>query len=169
MEIWKDIKEYEGLYQVSNLGRVKSLKYGKERILKPTTNKGNYLLVILYKNKKMKTYYIHRLVALTFLPNPQNLPEINHIDEDKTNNCVDNLEFCDRKYNINYGTRIKRFSESVSKKIDQFDLDGNFIRTWSSMCQAERELGISNGKISQCCKGKRISTGKFIWKYHFDV
>ena len=109
-EIWKDIKGFEGHYQVSNFGRVKSIKFRKERILKPANNGCGYLYVNLSKNGKYNIYLIHRLVALIFISNPNNLPEINHRDEDKTNNKVENLEWCDRKYNMNYGTRTQRQS-----------------------------------------------------------
>lgn len=112
MEIWKDIEGYEGLYQVSNEGRVKSFWSGKEKILKQHNCKG-YLEVGLYKKEdKQKYKLIHRLVAETFIPNPNNLPQINHKDENKTNNSVDNLEWCSRSYNINYGSR----NEKVGKK-----------------------------------------------------
>ena len=166
IEIWKFIKGYED-YQVSSFGRVKSLKNGKEKILSPGTTRDNYKIVILSKNNKIKkTFRVHRLVAMSFLPNPNNYPQVNHKDENPSNNNVENLEWCTSKYNINYGTRTKRMSESRSKKVDQFNLEGNFIRTWISMCQVERELGISHGHISNCCKGKRKSAGKFKWKYH---
>ena len=119
MEIWKDIEGYEGLYQVSNKGRVKSLNYGrtgKEKILRPGKNNDGYLIVILYKNGKKKNFRIHRLVAKAFLTNPNNLLEVNHRDENKENNHVENLEWCDRKYNINYGSRTERSSESRKGK-----------------------------------------------------
>ena len=112
-EIFKDIEEYEGLYQISNLGRVKSLKYGKERILKPAKDKKGYLYVCLYKQGKMKIYRVHRLVAQAFIPNPNNLPQVNHKDEDKTNNASSNLEFCDAKYNNNYGNHNKKMGEKI--------------------------------------------------------
>ena len=104
-EVWKDVKDYEGLYQISDKGRVKSLWFGKEKILKPGRDTCGYLQVNLSKNGEKKTYQVHRLVAKSFLPNPDNLSEVNHKDENKENNIVENLEFCDRKYNINYGTR----------------------------------------------------------------
>ena len=119
MEIWKDIKGYEGLYQVSNMGRIKSLNYrrtGEEGLLSGKPNSGGYLIVNLSKNKKRKSFYIHKLVAENFLPNPKNLPEVNHIDENKENNTVYNLEWCDRKYNNNYGSRMERVSVSLKGK-----------------------------------------------------
>lgn len=114
-EVWKDIKGYEGKYQVSNLGRIKSLSYrntGISKILVPKINKG-YYEIGLYLNGIRKMFFVHRLVALTFIPNPNNLPQINHIDEDKTNNCVDNLEWCTQAYNNIYGTRLERVSSSL--------------------------------------------------------
>ena len=116
VEIWKDIPDYEGLYQVSNFGRVKSLYFGKERILKLSINKYKYLTVILHKNKKQKSFTVHRLVCLAFTPNPNNLPCINHKDENKQNNCVDNLEWCTNKYNSNYGNCRKKISDKMKGK-----------------------------------------------------
>lgn len=113
-EIWKDVEGYEGLYQVSNFGRVKSLNYrglGKEKVLKQGKHKQGYLLVHLYKDNKQKTSTVHKLVALAFLENPYNFPQVNHKDENKENNKVENLEFCSARYNINYGTRSERVSE----------------------------------------------------------
>ena len=114
-EIWKDIEGYEGLYQVSNLGRVKSLKVSKiksERIRKSYQQSSGYISIVLCKNGKVTNHKIHRLVANAFIDNPDNLPEVNHMDEDKTNNCVDNLEWCDSSYNKNYGTRTEKFIRS---------------------------------------------------------
>ena len=114
-EIWKDIEGYAGLYQVSNLGRVKSLKVSKiksERIRKSYQQSSGYISIVLCKNGKVTNHKIHRLVANAFIDNPDNLPEINHKDEDKTNNCVDNLEWCDSSYNKNYGTRTEKFIRS---------------------------------------------------------
>lgn len=152
IEEFRDIPGYEGLYEVSNLGRVR--RNGK--ILKPSKNKKGYLQVSLCKNGTKKNARIHRLVAQSFISNPQNLPQINHKDEDKTNNAVENLEWCDSKYNNNY---------SLSKPVLQYDLLGNFIREWPSMIKVEEELGIYNSSISQCCLGNLKSAGGFIWKY----
>ena len=160
-EIWRDIDGYEGLYQVSNKGRVKSLKWGKERILRPRDNGRGYLRVQLTKENTSKHIRVHRLVARAFIPNPHNLPEINHIDENKKNNSVENLEWCDRRYNVNYGTR----NERVSRKILQYSKSGEFIREWQGAREVERVLGIDNSHINACCRGKQKSAYGFIWRY----
>ena len=160
-EIWCPIKGYEGLYEVSYQGRVKSLKFGKERILKPLRHTSGYLQVNLCKNGEVKHCLVHRLVAQTFIPNPDNLPEVNHKDENKTNNKVSNLEFCDAKYNINYGTRNDR----CSKPVLQFTKDGEFVKEWKSSTDVERNLGFAQQHISSCCTGKRKSANGFVWKY----
>lgn len=169
MEVWKNKINYEGLYQVSNLGRVKSNPRNgtiKEvRILKPQKQQNGYLFVRLYKNGKAKKYLIHRLVAEAFIENPNNLPEVNHKNEDKTCNEDWNLEWCDNPYNINYGNRNKRVREKLSKKVNQYDLEDNFIKTWDCIRDAEGELKIHNSSISACCKGKRKTAGSYIWKY----
>lgn len=118
-EYWRPVVGYDGLYMVSNLGRVKSLNYmhtGKEHLLRLLKNGGGYLQVDLWNCGKMKRYSVHRLVAMAFIPNPDNLPQVNHKDEDKLNNCVDNLEWCDGKYNSNYGTRNERISKSFQSR-----------------------------------------------------
>ena len=161
MEIWHDIEGYEGLYQISNKGRVKSLYKGSERILKPLDNGRGYLRAHLTKENTSKHIRIHRLVAQAFIPNPHNLPEINHKDENKKNNCVENLEWCDRRYNVNYGTR----NERVSRKIFQYSKSGEFIREWKSAEEVKRVLGIDNSHIIACCKGKLKSAGGFVWRY----
>jgi len=176
-EIWKDIVGYEGLYQVSNLGRVKSLErtinhktcYGglyhvKGRILKSKLEKDGYYRIGLSKNKIKKYYRINRLVAETFIPNPNNYPVVNHKDENKLNNRVDNLEWCSIKYNINYGTGIARRTKTISIKINQYDLNDNFIKTWNSINEAVRFYN-GNTQICQCCKGKRKYASGYKWKY----
>ena len=125
-EIWKDIQGYEGLYQISNLGRVKSLeriiitnngitKKISEKILKPYLKGNGYYNIVLRKDSKTKCYFVHRLVAKEFIPNPDNLPQVNHKDENKLNNNVDNLEWCTSKYNNNYGTHNERHALARSK------------------------------------------------------
>ena len=164
-EIWKDKKDYEGHYQVSNLGRVKSIKFGKEIILKQHINiKGGYYYVCLLKNGKHKNYYVHRLVAEAFLPNTDNLPQVNHKDENKLNNSVDNLEWCTNEYNHNYGTINERISQSQSKPVLQYDLNGNLIKEWKSINECGRN-GFNQGDICKCCNGKRKTAKGFIWVY----
>lgn len=173
-EIWKDIDEFEGLYQVSNLGNVKSLNYnhtGKERNLKARNNGWGYLFVKLYKNGNRKLFTIHRLVAKAFIPNPENKREVNHKDENKTNNRVDNLEWMTSKENINYGTRTVRASKSLinhpemSKSVLQFTKNGEFIKEWPSTMQIERELGFLSGNISGCCNEKKKTAYGYVWKF----
>lgn len=167
-EVWRYVPGYEGLYMVSNKGRVKSLNYhrsGKERMLKGRKLPNGYLQVDLYKGGKMTKYTVHRLVAMAFIPNPKNLPEINHKDEDKSNNCVENLEWCTHQYNLNYGTRISRTVEKTGKPVIQRSLDGEFIREWKSMSEIYRQLGFKQGAISMCCSGKRKQCYGFIWRY----
>lgn len=167
LEVWKDIKNYEGFYQGSNLGRVKSLEridcighHRKERILKPKKDKYGYLQVNLWKNGKKKTFTVHRLVAEAFIPNPNNLPCINHKDECKTNNNVNNLEWCDNKYNNAYGTR----TEKCSKKVLQYDLEGNFIREWESTAECGRN-GFIQQAVASCCRGELKKHQGCIWRY----
>lgn len=157
IEIFKDIEGYKGLYQVSNLGNIKSLKFRKEKTLKPKKDKDGYLMVNLYKEKKPKTFKVHRLVAQAFIENPNNLPEVNHKDEDKTNNHVTNLEWCDRKYNINYGTAIQRISKQV--------LCLETGKIYPSANEVQRQLGFAQGNISACCNGRIKQAYGFHWKY----
>ena len=172
-EQWRMIPDYEGLYMVSNLGRVKSLNYngtGQERIMKPTVYSGGYFRVKLWKNKIPKLYLVHRLVAQTFIQNPDNLPEINHKDENPANNRVENLEWCDRKYNINYGTRTEKYIRTntngkKSKQVVQNSLDGEAIKVWPSTSEIQRQLGFRSGNISNCCKGRQKTAYGFVWKY----
>ena len=177
MEIWKDIEGYPD-YQVSNMGRVKSLErfrkgkhnslvFVNEKILKNSKNKNGYLCVNLCKEGKPKKYYIHRLVASAFLPNPNNLPEVNHINENKTDNRVENLEYCDRKYNNNYGTRNERVIKSLSIPILQFTKDGEFIRKWDSAIEVEKKIIFYSSSITACCKGKRKTCGGYRWRYYY--
>ena len=167
-ETWKDIKGFEGKYIVSNLGRVKSLNYrrtGKERILKARKTKGGYLLVDLYREGKVKGYYVHRLVATTFYENLEGYTEVNHIDENKLNNRADNLEFCSRLYNENYGTGRKRAAEKKSKPVFSVDKESGLIMWWKSANEAGEALGIAPNNITKCCKGKAKSAGGHTFFY----
>jgi hypothetical protein len=170
---------------VSNLGNVKSLertitgkngsiKPVKEKIIKPYAIKKGYLVVSLYKEGKREKYLVHRLVAEAFIPNPDNLPFINHKNEIKTDNrATENLEWCDSKYNMNYGTRNQRASKKMtnhpklSKPVLQYDLEGNFIKEWYSVREVERKTGFNQSCISACCRNTnhyRTAYG-YIWKY----
>ena len=192
-EIWKDIEWAQG-YQVSNLGKVKSLErphkshHGttyiqKERILKTRLDPNGYEKVgILKKDGKQKQVMVHRLVAEAFIPNPDNLPQVNHKDENRSNNIVNNLEWCTAKYNQNYGHCRENHSKAMmgkkmpeevkeklrlinSKPVLQYDVYGNYIRIWDSVAQASRELGIDNESIRQACLGKFRHAGFYKWKY----
>lgn len=166
-EEFKPIKDYEGLYEISNYGRVKSLEknngfvYQNNKILKAPIDKDGYLRYCLAKNKNNKYIYGHRLVAEAFIPNPNNLPQINHKNEIKNDNRVDNLEWCTNKYNVNYGSR----NQKVSKIVNQYDLQNNFIKTWCSMSEAARKLKLDSSAIAKCCRGKLKTCGNYIWKY----
>jgi hypothetical protein len=175
-EIWKTIEDYPD-YMISNMGRVKSLKYGKERIIKQLKNKDGYWRVILCKEGKTKQYYIHRLVAMNFIPNPNNLPIINHKDENPSNNCVSNVEWCSYTYNINYGKRNEKVAKahkgkpniSVSKPILQFSKSGNIILgKFNSLSQVSKLLNINCSDICNCCNGKRKSAKGYKWMYYED-
>ena len=163
-EVWKDIEGFERKYIVSKLGRVKSLNYhrtGKERIFKGKDNGHGYLQVKLYKDGKGKWYLVHVLVATAFLENPEGYTEVNHLDENKQNNCMDNLEYCSRSYNVNYGTR----TEKTCKPVFSVDKESGLIMWWQSASEAERCTGIPQSSISKCCQGKRKSAGGHIWFY----
>ena len=163
-EYWKPVVGYEGHYQVSNFGRVKSIKFGKEIILKQKI-RGGYYSVGLSKNGIVKTYYVHRLVAEAFIDNPNNYKEVNDKDEDKSNNIVSNLEWCNAKYNNNYGTKNQRAVKKLSKPVIGVDKVTGLILEFPSVKEAERQLGISNGNICSCLKGRQKSAGGFYWYY----
>ena len=183
-EIWKDIKGYEGLYQVSNLGKIKSLSrkifngknyyISKEKILKPAKDKDGYVQVLLYKNNRHKTYKVHRLVAMAFIPNPNNLPQINHKDENKQNNRAENLEWCTNKYNCNYGTWKEKVSKANKGKIGLRGSNSpraNKVKcittgeTFNSLIEAEQKYNIKYQNISACCRGKKKTAGGYRWEY----
>lgn len=162
--MWKDVKYFEGFYQVSDSGMVKNTKTG--RILKATPNKyrGGYLSVILSLNGNHTRHYVHRLVAEAFIPNPNNYPEINHRDEDVLNNHRDNLEWCSRDYNQSYGTRAQRAGEKHRKPINQYTIEGKFIKQWSCALEIENKTGYSHSAIRKCCNGTYAQAYGYKWK-----
>lgn len=156
-ELWKQIDGFPN-YQVSDRGRVKNIKNGK--ILKNKIEPHGYAFVQLYKGDgKSKWIAIHRLVATAFIPNPDNLPQVNHLDEVKTNNNVENLKWCTASQNTRYS------AHKFSCKINQLSLDGELINTWDSSEQIKRETGYNNSNIIQCCKGKYNQAYGFKWEY----
>ena len=167
-EVWKPIPGYEGLFAVSNLGEVKSLNYrrtGKEQILKPGKDRKGYLFVGLFKDRKQKLFKVHRLVWIAFNgPIPEGM-QVNHINEDKQDNRLENLNLMTPSENNNWGTRNRRSAKSRSKKVEQFRLDGTHICTWFSVIGIERELGYAQGDISNCCSGRYKTAYGYIWKY----
>lgn len=196
MEIWKNIVGYEGLYQVSNLGRIRSLDRISKRnsistrrirgtIMKTHKYTNGYLFISLCKDGEKKHFLIHRLVAMAFIPCCTEGYEVNHKNEKKTDNCVDNLEWITHKQNINYGTMIERrtlhsnfkginnpmfgrkgANNPNSKPVLQFDLNGNLIRRWDCAKDIKRELGFNDSSIVKVAKGKQKTSYGFIWKYN---
>lgn len=158
MELWKEIKGYEGYYEISSFGKVRSIR--RNKILKTEISPKGYERVGLMKQGKRKVYRVHRLVAEMFIENPCNYPQINHIDENKTNNIVNNLEWCSAKYNMNYGNVGKK-----RKPVLQYSKDGTFISRYDSIADAEKATNIITQSISRCAKGKRKSANGFIWKF----
>lgn len=195
-EVWRDIPGYERYYQVSNLGRVKSVPrkvycnggfhISKERMLKQHKNKDGYWRAHLLKNGIAKTLFVHRLVALAFIPNPNKYPDINHKDENPSNNCVENLEWCTEKYNMNYGTvverrkasfvrngsfkkanatKVRNGSRGAETPVEAVSKDGITTINYPSISEAARVTGISKGHIGECCRGVRSSAGGYFWNY----
>lgn len=165
-ETWKDIQGYEGLYQISNKGNIKSFprKGAKGGMLKPSIDKNGYLCIGLNKNAKRKTCKIHRLVAAAFIPNIDNLPEVNHKDEDKTNNFVENLEWCEHDYNSRYGTRGTRIGQALSKAVYSVDEFGN-VEHFDSMAEAQRITGAHISNILCAIKGEYSQTKGRKWYF----
>ena len=180
-EIWKDVKDYEGLYQVSNLGNVRSIKSNKVLVL--SSSPSGYKFINLRKNSTGKNFRVHRLVAEAFIPNINKLPFINHKDENPENNNVENLEWCTASYNINYGDRNNKVAKKVSiwrkkkgveysprkrKKVAQYTLDDKFVREFRSINEAGRETKSSIGTIYNCCVDKSKSCNGYKWKFVLD-
>lgn len=177
-EIWKDIKGFEGAYQISNLGRVKSLERYvpssgktpqkiKEKIRKTFSTTAGYLYVVLSYNHIRKTALIHRLVAEAFIPNPDNLECVNHKDENKQNNIVENLEWCNYTYNNTYKSiHLRRNLDNVIRKVIQYDLDMNEIKRWDKISDVAKYYNTCITNIIKCCKGDRTHCCGFKWRYY---
>ena len=177
-EIWRNVVGYEGAYKISSCGNVRGFRYKGN--FKPADNGFGYLTVCLTKNGKRKTQYVHRLVAEAFIPNPDHLPQVNHIDENKQNNKIENLEWCTAKQNTNHGTapsrrlakrNYKLIGDKVSKtkssgEVLQFDLDGNFIARHQSPARASYAIkGKRNYNINRCLRGEANTAYGFLWRY----
>lgn len=173
IEEWRDVVGYEGIYQVSNLGNVRSVladEHYRAKMLKPHEQTNGYLFVNLWKDKTPKHKTLHRLVAEAFIPNPDKLPCVNHKDEDKHNNCADNLEFCDHKYNINHGSCIARAinsknarkRHSAEKPVLQCDLHGCVVNEWRSLMDLSRH-GIRMARIQECFSNPKRTYKGYKW------
>ena len=168
-EVWKDIPNYEGLYQVSNLGRVKSFRkstkhyWQDEYILKPTTSENGYCNVTLYDKTVRHKFLVHRLVADAFIPNPDNLPQINHKDENPLNNAVDNLEWCTAEYNNAYGTAKIRAIDTKSHPIEQLNIDGKVIAIYRSVRIACEIIGVKKSSLGYALRNGTNCKGYF-WR-----
>lgn len=179
-EIWKTIEDYPD-YEISTNGNIRSIdrdyvdargrlyrKKGQPIKQQIQITKGNYtqVMVTLLKNHEYHRLIVARLVAKTFIPNPNNYPQVNHIDENSTNNCINNLEWCTCQYNITYGTYLERRSKNKSRSIDVYDIDNNFIETLPSGIEVSKKYNVSRGSISSVCNGNRKSAKGFIFKFH---
>ena len=181
-EEFRDIQDYEGMYQVSNYGRVKSIRNNK--ILKTSPNTYNYFGTTLSNNGNRKQVYLHIEVAKAFIPNPLNKPTINHEDGNKKNNRIDNLSWATYSEQLNHSYKNDLRKKPLgklnpmykktgkkhhkSKPIYQYDLDGNFLREWENAYEIKRQLGIAQGNINQCCLGKTRKSHNYIWKYKLE-
>ncbi len=174
---WKTVPCCGGRYQVSNTGSVRSVinNHGDSciKVLKQRVSKFGYSRVTLYFNKSPRNFFVHRLVAESFLKNEYGLPQVNHKDENKLNNHVDNLEWCSPSYNINYGNRNKVVAEklsnykfcSVGKQIEQIDASGNVVKIWRGSREIEKALNIPHSNILSCCHGKRKTRAGYVWRF----
>lgn len=180
IEIWKDIEGYEGMYQVSNMGRVRALdrvkpnsggQIAKGHILPQSDNGHGYRFVSLWKFNKGRRFYVHRLVASAFIPNPNNFPIINHKDENKSNNRYENLEWCTQKYNANYGTHTRRVKESFiangnNRPVDVYDMNGAFLKTFDCSNEVCKELGVHRRGLYLVCQGVAKSYKGYRFAFH---
>lgn len=174
-EVWKDIVNYEGFYQVSNLGRVRSLDrydnrgiFHKSQIIKPKEHPRGYYGISLWKEGKQSQFLVHRLVAQAFIPNENDMPDINHRNENKTDNRADNLEWCDKEYNNNYGQHHEKHNSAIGwymRSVIQLSSDGETIATYPSVSEAARSIGVSAKAIRLCISGKNKKCGGYRWKY----
>lgn len=168
IEEWKPIKDYEDRYLISNTGSVFSKI--SNRLLTPRVDRYGYKVVALSRNGKLKYRTIHRLVALSFIPNPNGLPTVNHKDENKLNNYVTNLEWLSVKDNDNYGTRNARMTNSKKKKpIAQYDMSMNLIKVHLGIKDAQRATGVNRNIIRDVCRGNRPNAGGYVWRYYSEV
>jgi hypothetical protein len=167
IEKWKDIVGYENKYQVSNFGRLRNAN----GIMKPMTATNGYLVACLWKNNKQKKFVLHKLVAQAFLENPNNYKEVNHIDGNKNNNRVENLEWCDRSINLTHayktGLKQKKFGKDNhnSKRVKQTNILTGEIKVWDSLGDIQRTLGYSSGQISQVCNKIWKTAHNCKWEY----
>ena len=164
-EIWKDIPNYEGLYQISNYGRIKSYKQHNARLMSLSPNRYGYVEKQLYKNNKYESKRIHRLVAEAFIPNPNNLPEVNHKDGNKQNNTVHNLEWCTTKENNWHRYNVLHKTWSSDKKVICVETEV----IYKNITSAAQETNIDGSSIGRVCSGKRKTAGGFHWRYYNEL
>ena len=180
-EIWKYIKNYEGFYQISNFGRVRSVdrfvngnhincdyQFMKGKMLKLRKNRYGYWIVILRKNSSSKGFLVHRLVAEAFITNPNNLPYVNHKDENPANSIVTNLEWCTASYNLEYSNVAEKINKFKIRRVIQFDKNMNEIKRWNSLKEAAASIGRAQQNISRCCRNKCKTCGGYKWRYEND-
>lgn len=164
-ELWASVKEYPN-YQVSHKGNIRSLNYNRTGVVKnmiPKPDKWGYLICVLRNKNGKKTLHIHRLISDVFIPNPNRLSQINHIDGDKNNNSINNLEWCSQSYNMNHA--YKNFLNPRQKGVVQKNSNGNVLNVFRSAHEASRVTGINRGNISNCCIGNTSHAGGYIWEY----
>jgi hypothetical protein len=171
VEEWRDVKGYENLYQVSRKGKVRSSHKGYWEVLTSVVNRHGYNQYLFHKDGKRKNMRGNRLVAEAYIPNPDNLPFVNHKDENPANDCVENLEWCTAKYNNNYGTARQRSSINHSKNrpVCMFNVDGTFIREFYNINDAARFVDGAHTCILRCCNNKVFCYKGYIWRYKEDA